>query len=106
MNVDHAVTGPHFSAECSPLLKRLIEEVTSSVIDPRTSKTVYESWVDQYVRTKKEDSDQDFIEPLIRPVGSTAGLDSVAFFEHAGVSSLSMSFDGSDYDVSHSTSDR
>lgn len=113
LNVDHAVTGSHFSAQSSPLLNRLIVDVTSMIIDPKTSKSVYESWLDQYISNslkggnKKEDDDQEaFIEPLIQPIGYTPGLDSVAFFEHAGISSLSMSFDGDEYDVSHSAFDR
>ncbi|KAG2196347.1 hypothetical protein INT47_010782 [Mucor saturninus] len=116
LNVDHAVTGSHFSAQASPLLNRLIVDVTSMVIDPKTSKSVYESWLDQYIsnslkkgnKKKEEDDDDDegaFIEPLIQPIGYTPGLDSVAFFEHAGISSLSMSFDGDEYDVSHSAFD-
>lgn len=111
LNVDHAVTGSHFSAQASPLLNRLIVDVTSMVIDPKTSKSVYESWLDQYIsktfkRDDKEKDDEEFIELLIRPIGYTPGLDSVAFFEHAGISSLSMSFDGDEYDVSHSAFDR
>ncbi|GAA5805488.1 hypothetical protein HPULCUR_011004 [Helicostylum pulchrum] len=112
LNVDHAVTGPHFSAEASPLLNRLLADVTSSIIDPKTSKTVYDSWLDQYIssqskkgRNRDRDDGENFMDPLIHPIGTTPGLDSVAFFEHAGISSLSMSFEGSGYDVSHSTYD-
>lgn len=112
LNVDHAVTGPHFTAEASPLLNRLLADVTSNVIDPKTSKSVYDSWLDQYIssqskKDRKGDHDKEsFTDPLIQPIGTTPGLDSIAFFEHAGISSLSMSFEGSDYDVSHSTYDR
>lgn len=115
LNVDHAVTGPHFSAQASPLLNRLIVDITSMVIDPKTSKSVYESWLDQHISNSfkkgkdnmdNDNDNEDFSEPLINPIGYTPGLDSVAFFEHAGISSLSMSFDGDEYDVSHSTFDR
>jgi N-acetylated-alpha-linked acidic dipeptidase len=95
LNVDHAVTGPHFSVQASPLLQRLLIDVMSMVIDPRTSASVFFSWL------KRHDGSA-----LIPPIGTTTKLDSVAFFEHAGIASLSMSFDGDDYGVSHSTFDR
>lgn len=44
LNVDMAVTGPHFGAHGSPLLHRLLYEVTGTVIDPSTSITVLEAW--------------------------------------------------------------
>ncbi|CAO3619930.1 unnamed protein product [Mucor fragilis] len=100
LDVDHAVTGPHFNAQASPMLNRLLVDVASMVIDPRTSKSVYESWAYR----QKKDKDQYDGRSLISPVGKAPGLDTVAFFEHAGISSLSMSFDG-DNTLLHSTLD-
>ncbi|KAL7312865.1 Vacuolar protein sorting-associated protein 70 [Mucor circinelloides] len=101
LDVDHAVTGPHFNAQASPMLNRLLVDVASMVIDPLTSKSVYESWV---YRQKKEKDQYDEHNSLISPVGKAPGLDTVAFFEHAGISSLSMSFDG-DNTLLHSALD-
>lgn len=100
LDVDHAVTGPHFNAQASPLLNRVLVDVASMVIDPRTSKSVYESWV-HHQKKNSQDNEQH---SLISPVGTSPGLDSVAFFEHAGISSLSMSFDG-DNNLLHSAFD-
>ncbi|KAI9483549.1 MAG: hypothetical protein EXX96DRAFT_536870 [Benjaminiella poitrasii] len=87
LDVGHAVSGPHFSAQSSPLISRLLEEVTSMVIDPRTSKTVYDAWLEQNKLNASSVT-------LVPPIGTTSGLDSLAFFEHAGIPSLSISFDG------------
>lgn len=99
LNVDHAVTGPHFTAQASPLLNQVLYEVTSMVIDPKTSKSVYDAWLDDTLSEKEK------FTTLVQPIGSTPGLDSVAFSEHAGISSLSMAFDGDQYNVSHSIFD-
>ncbi|RCH97469.1 hypothetical protein CU098_010308, partial [Rhizopus stolonifer] len=49
LDISHAaVTGPNFSAQASPLLHRLLKQVTSMLIDPKTSQTVYEAWLDHY----------------------------------------------------------
>jgi N-acetylated-alpha-linked acidic dipeptidase len=105
--VDHAVTGPHFSAQASPLLNRLIVDVTTMIIDPKTSKSVYESWLDRFISEalERDDEDEEYTDPLVQPIGTTPGLDSLAFFEHAGISSLSMSFDSNKYHLSHSAFD-
>jgi hypothetical protein len=100
LNIDHAVAGSHFSAQASPLLNRLVYEVTCMVIDPKSSKSIYDAWLEETLAKK------DKLTSLIQPIGSTPGLDSIAFFEYAGISSLSMSFDGDNYNVSHSTFDR
>ncbi|KAI8646444.1 hypothetical protein BD408DRAFT_336816 [Parasitella parasitica] len=99
LDVDHAVTGPHFNAQASPLLNRVLVDVASRVIDPRTSKSVYESWIH---RNKKQDQDDQ--DSLISLLGKPSSGDTVAFFEHAGISSLSMSFEG-DNNLLHSTFD-
>ncbi|KAI8973339.1 hypothetical protein BDF20DRAFT_914797 [Mycotypha africana] len=104
LNVDHAVTGPHFQAEASPLLYRIITEVTDMVIDPITSETVFKTWNHRH---EKKMQRNNMTTSLIPPVGSsTHKLDSVAFFEHAGISSLSMSFESKEFEaVAHSAFD-
>ncbi|KAI8336279.1 hypothetical protein BC941DRAFT_461727 [Chlamydoabsidia padenii] len=126
LNVDMAVSGTHFAAQSSPLLHRLLYDVTSSVIDPSTSRSVLEAWAafdtgnplftnlseedvtpDPLNKKKKhhhhhhkEGQGMDF--DMIKPLG--AGSDYVAFFHHVGISSLSMGFYG-DYGVYHSNDD-
>lgn len=102
INVDTAVTGPHFSARSSPLLNQLLYEVTDQVVDPRTSQTVLEAWKKQQEQ-KRHTEDDDLAYPLASPLG--AGSDFVAFMDHAGISSMTMSFRGDSYGVYHSNYD-
>lgn len=122
LNVDMAVSGTHFFAQSSPLLHRLLYDVTSSVIDPSTSHSVLEAWATSDVERLVENEQGTTLDPsnkkkkhhrhskgqendldLIEPLG--AGSDFVAFFHHVGISSLSMGFHG-DYGVYHSNDDR
>ncbi|KAI8642880.1 hypothetical protein BD408DRAFT_415780 [Parasitella parasitica] len=111
LNVDYAVSGKHFSAQASPLLNRLLYEVTDEVIDPLTSQSVYQVWKQGRSRSLQE---QDFhLEsspldnttplPLTDPLG--ADSDCVAFFNYLGISSLSMGFRSEQYGVHHSIFD-
>ena len=103
INVDTAVTGPNFDAQASPLLSQLLYDVTNDVIDPRTSKTVYEAWKARHEKeTAGSLEPDDLAYPMARPLG--AGSDYVAFQNHVGISSLNMRFQG-DYGVSHSNYD-
>lgn len=98
INVDHAVTGPHFSAQASPMLHELLYAVTSDLIDPRTSLSLFDAW-------KMHRDTSNLSGNMIDPLGG--GADHVAFFEHVGVTSLSMQFvgpygvDNSIYDSVH-----
>lgn len=98
INVDTAVSGPHFKAEASPSLNRLLYEVTSAVEDPRTGNTVYEAWAELTNRTRTPSP-----KPFVGQLGS--GSDFVPFLDHLGIASISMAFDG-DYGVYHSNYDR
>ncbi|KAI9249221.1 hypothetical protein BDA99DRAFT_524322 [Phascolomyces articulosus] len=117
INVDQAVTGPHFAAQATPLLNKLIFEVTQEVWDPRTSMPVYDAWrqdratmaVDdidvQKKHKKKHREDEPITAPIVKmidPLGG--GSDYMAFFNHLGIASMSMSFNG-DYGVYHSNYD-
>ncbi|KAI8346163.1 hypothetical protein BD560DRAFT_12566 [Blakeslea trispora] len=97
LDVSHAaVTGPHFSAQSSPMLYSLLKEITSTIIDPQTSQSVYDAWVDHK-------SGKNFTLPLAQPIGTRQ--DAIAFYQFTGISSLSMSFSGENYDVAHSAFD-
>ncbi|KAG0177169.1 hypothetical protein DFQ28_007695 [Apophysomyces sp. BC1034] len=92
LNVDVGVRGFKFGASASPLLHRLLYEVTRTVIDPRTSKTVYEVWKDANQNISSTmDTDEPLV-PLARQLG--AGSDYAGFFHHVGVSSISFGFNG------------
>ncbi|KAI9248303.1 hypothetical protein BDA99DRAFT_446309 [Phascolomyces articulosus] len=97
INVDTAVSGPHFKAQASPSLNRLLYEVTSNTPDPRTNNTVYEAWSEFTNRTGTPAP-----QPYIGQLGS--GSDFVPFLDHLGIASISLSFDG-DYGVYHSNYD-
>lgn len=78
INLDAAITGTKFSASASPLLQTALMNVLERVQDPRTNETLRNLWGDQ---------------PL---PGLGAGSDYVAFQDHAGVSSIDMSFIGNE----------
>lgn len=78
INLDAAVTGAKFSASASPLLQTALMNVLERVQDPRTNETLRNLWGNK---------------PL---PGLGAGSDYVAFQDHAGVSSIDMSFVGNE----------
>ncbi|KAI8136994.1 hypothetical protein BJV82DRAFT_525987 [Fennellomyces sp. T-0311] len=102
INVDTAVTGPNFEAKSSPLLSKLLYEVTGSVIDPRTSKSVLGAWKERHNKETMSMEEDELAFPLAKPLA--AGSDYAAFLEHVGISSMTMKFTG-DYGVSHSNYD-
>ncbi|KAI8140676.1 hypothetical protein BJV82DRAFT_519611 [Fennellomyces sp. T-0311] len=111
INVDQAITGPHFSAQASPLLNSLIFDITQEVMDPHTSMSVYEAWKQDRetmaVQKKKKhhDDTETPTAPLVKMINALGGgSDYMAFYEHLGISSMSMSFQG-DYGVYHSNYD-
>ncbi|KAI8086318.1 uncharacterized protein BX664DRAFT_335510 [Halteromyces radiatus] len=108
IDVGMAVSGTKFTAQSSPLLHRLLYDVTSSVVDPKTSLSVLEAWSlssntsylhdENTLTMKKKENEFSLIEPL------DAESDYAAFFHHIGISSMSIGFRG-DYDVRHSHED-
>ncbi|KAF7725324.1 hypothetical protein EC973_009663 [Apophysomyces ossiformis] len=97
INVDVAVSGPHFEAGASPSLDRLLYEVTRLVPDPRTGGSVYDAWAEHTNRTSKPSP-----KPFISNLGS--GSDFVVFLDHLGIASMNLGFQG-DYGVYHSNYD-
>lgn len=95
INVDVAVSGPHFSADASPSLNRLLYDITSEIYDPRTNGTVFEAWSADTKVTVSE-------KPPIGILGS--GSDFVPFLDHLGIASINLGF-GGDYGVYHSNYD-
>src|SRR4029078_9380364 len=101
LNLDAAVSGPHFGASSVPSLWKLMRGATRDVKDPKTGKSVYQQWQDRS-RENRPEGDQDTREARIASLGS--GSDYTPFLQHLGVPSTDMSFNG-DYGVYHSAYD-
>jgi len=101
LNLDAAVSGPHFGASSVPSLWKLMRGATRDVKDPNTGKSVYQQWQDRS-RENRPEGDQDMREARIGALGS--GSDYTPFLQHLGVASTDMSFNG-DYGVYHSAYD-
>ncbi|KAJ3190629.1 hypothetical protein HK101_008521 [Irineochytrium annulatum] len=131
LNMDVGSTGPHFQASASPALAQLIRDVTKSVKDPNTGKTVYEAWSSRYagvatgdllddssseplptapsVFTVHPSRDATFSALLANPppaVGDLgSGSDYTAFLQHVGISSIDIGFSGMGDGIYHSNYD-
>src|SRR5678816_4063105 len=101
LNLDAAVSGPHFGASSVPSLWKLIRDVTKDVKDPKTGKSVYQQWQDRN-REGRSETDDSTGEARIGALGS--GSDYTPFLQHLGVPSTDMGFNG-DYGVYHSAYD-
>src|ERR1044072_3660970 len=101
VNLDAAVSGPHFGASSVPSLWKLLRGATRDIKDPKTGKSVYQQWQDRS-RENRPEGDQDMREARIAALGS--GSDYTPFLQHLGVPSTDMSFNG-DYGVYHSAYD-
>src|SRR5215204_3825380 len=101
LNLDAAVSGPHFGASSVPSLWKLIRGATRDIKDPKTGKTVYQQWKDR-LTTERSDGESRTAEARIGSLGS--GSDYTPFLQHLGIASTDMGF-GGDYGVYHSAYD-
>ena len=101
LNLDAAVSGPHFGASSVPSLWKFMRAATRDVKDPKTGKSVYQQWQDRARENRPEDQPSSGEAP-IGPLGS--GSDYTPFLQHLGVASTDMGF-GGDYGVYHSAYD-
>jgi N-acetylated-alpha-linked acidic dipeptidase len=98
INTDTGASGPNFGASASPSLATLIRDVSRTVVDPRSGKSLYDVWM-------KHDMDEDLEgEPYPRVGALGFGSDYVAFLQHVGIASMDLSFSGP-YGVYHSNYD-
>lgn len=102
LNLDAAVSGPHFNAQSVPSLWNLIRAVTRDVKDPKSGKSVYQTWQDHTSDLRTEEQRHTAGEAPIGPLGS--GSDYTPFLQHLGIASTDMGF-GGDYGVYHSAYD-
>ena len=100
LNLDAAVSGPHFGASTVPSLWKLMRTVTRDIKDPKTGKTVYQQWQDRARENQPEGENTG--EARIGALGS--GSDYTPFLQHLGIASTDMGF-GGDYGVYHSAYD-
>jgi N-acetylated-alpha-linked acidic dipeptidase len=101
LNLDAAVSGPHFGASSVPSLWKLMRATTRDIKDPKTGKTVYQQWQD-HAREDRPEGEELPREARIGALGS--GSDYTPFLQHLGVASTDMGF-GGDYGVYHSAYD-
>jgi N-acetylated-alpha-linked acidic dipeptidase len=101
LNLDAAVSGPHFGASSVPSLWKLMRSTTRDIKDPKTGKSVYQQWQDRS-RENRPEGEQHPPEARIGALGS--GSDYTPFLQHLGVPSTDMGFNG-DYGVYHSAYD-
>jgi N-acetylated-alpha-linked acidic dipeptidase len=101
LNLDAAVSGPHFGASSVPSLWKLIRAAARDVKDPKTGKSVYQQWQDR-ARENRPEGEENTGEARIGALGS--GSDYTPFLQHLGIASTDMGF-GGDYGVYHSAYD-
>lgn len=108
INIDVAVAGADFDAAATPILKPFIQSAIQKVPDPKTGEPILAHvWKRKNKDKKPKPPVPDFAaaDSLIvdfNDLGS--GSDYTAFFDFAGIPSLSMHF-GGPYGVYHSTYD-
>jgi N-acetylated-alpha-linked acidic dipeptidase len=109
INTDVGVAGPNFAASATPSLQEIVREVTREVSDPKTGRSVYDSWKEHnehaVVEANGTPRDQSLRANNEVPLGTLgAGSDFCPFFDFAGIPSLDLGF-GGDYGVYHSLYD-
>ncbi|MBI4853390.1 MAG: M28 family metallopeptidase [Acidobacteria bacterium] len=102
LNVDVAVNGTNFGVSGVPSLMKFAHSAMADVTDPKTGKSIFETWVSRQVGQKQNSvkiGDANF---QIGSLGS--GSDYTPFLQHIGVPALDMGFSGP-YGVYHSIYD-
>jgi N-acetylated-alpha-linked acidic dipeptidase len=110
INMDAAVSGANFGASSVPSLWKFIRAVTRDIRDPKTRKTVYQTWKERAraslppgeLTDPVTGADTPIAEARIGALGS--GSDFTPFLQHLGVPAMDMGF-GGDYGVYHSAYD-
>jgi N-acetylated-alpha-linked acidic dipeptidase len=109
INTDVGVSGSNFGASATPSLQEIVREVTREVTDPKTGRSVYDSWKEHnehaVVEANGMPREQSGTANNEVPLGTLgAGSDFCPFFDFAGIPSLDIGFSG-DYGVYHSLYD-
>ncbi len=110
VNTDVGVNGTNFGASATPSLKELLRDVTRDVTDPKSGTSVYEAWRTHAAQLQKDMAAIGRQAPAAdasgrAPIGGLgSGSDYSSFFDHAGIPSIDLGFNGP-YGVYHSTYD-
>ncbi len=110
INTDVGVTGPNFGAAATPSLKNFLRDATRQVQDPRTGHTVYDAWREHGLNAKSDIPGTARQQAVMDMSGDApidalgSGSDYSAFFDHAGIPSVDIGFNGP-YGVYHSAYD-
>jgi N-acetylated-alpha-linked acidic dipeptidase len=110
INTDVGVNGPNFGASATPSLKELVRDATREVTDPRSGRSIYDTWREHAATFTGEVSGTARQSPTAEASGAPpisalgSGSDYSAFFDHAGIPSMDLGFTG-DYGVYHSVYD-
>jgi N-acetylated-alpha-linked acidic dipeptidase len=119
LNVDSAVSGPDLEIEGIPSMRDMVLDAAASILDPRTNKTLRETWLarkrSQWAGTGPLDLDErvwsgqdarssptDLFAPMMGWMGS--GSDYTPFVAHLGIPAVDVDFSGR-YGVYHSIYD-
>ncbi|HUI30958.1 MAG TPA: M28 family metallopeptidase [Candidatus Acidoferrales bacterium] len=104
INIDAPVSGINFGANAVPSLDRFIMDITKSVSDPKTQKSVFDAWYISQNKSyfEKHDAVPDTAMTTLGRLGS--GSDFTVFLDHIGVPSFDFGF-GGPYGVYHSALD-
>jgi N-acetylated-alpha-linked acidic dipeptidase len=105
LNVAAAASGDRLSVSASPALRPFLYEAARAVPDPRGRGSVYDVWKEgegSNLRGYGVVAGERTEEPPVKVLGS--GSDYTVFFNHVGVPSVDMLFDGP-YGVYHSSYD-
>lgn len=106
LNVDSSTSGDTLSMSAVPSLRPFLYEAARAVADPKGRGSLYDVWraaaADRNVRGYGVAAGARTDDPLVNILGS--GSDYTVFFNHVGVPSLDMLFDGP-YGVYHSIYD-
>jgi N-acetylated-alpha-linked acidic dipeptidase len=119
LNVDSAVAGPDLDLDGIPSMRDMVLDAAASVVDPRTNKTLRETWVAkkraQWATSAPVDLDPDAwtsgeamtssstpFSPMMNWLGS--GSDYTVFAAHLGIPAVDINFAGR-YGVYHSIYD-
>lgn len=104
INVDAPVSGTSFGSSSVPSLDRFIMDVTKSIIDPKSHKSVFDTWYINQNKTyfEKHEAVPDTAATTLGRLGS--GSDYTVFLDHLGIPSFEFGF-GGPYGVYHSALD-
>ncbi len=110
INTDVGVSGPDFAASATPSLREAIREATRDIEDPNTGRSVYDAWADHTGHAMRDTSGTGRTGDAMDASGKTpvstlgSGSDFSPFYDHAGIPSIDMGFQGP-YGVYHSVYD-